>query len=745
MDVAARSQATTARGDGALREYLKSREVHRGARGVILVDAFRFVQHGAAVAAPRTLYFLSHFHSDHYTGITNRWHSDTIYCSRPTAALTQSQLGVAASCLFPMDLGRTYIFSLSTGACLECVAETPHHPRVQALLTAPVCAAQRREHDIVAVRLIPANHCPGAVMLLFSSPAFGTVLHTGDFRFNGSREAWQQSLLSPASRRAYVAPLTQPRRRAGQLDSAGVPTVPDYEQFIADDAALQEVARGQLLDVLYLDNTFCAPAYRFPSQWDVTQTVIEALRSLFRRGAAAAPPAHSASPQRRQVRCAVLIGSYTIGKERVALALRDAFPPAQLPTVPHDGEPHRGGGGESPQPSPWRVHVSPSRHAMLSSIGFFADCFAALEAVDDGAVAGAACKPEGGTTTGSTRRTARVDDVAVLLPEQLPHHGASQNGRCDSGAGAHAVASADGGADHLPAAATAVDVEHLLSVVLVSMANVGYRAVAALATGATPDVVDVEDGMALDLHRYDRVLVVEPTGWCKRCTSRDVSDKYTILRVPYSEHCGFHELLQFVKLVNPTRIVPTVSEESFAQHEALFVEQASRLRSRVSNVQPITRFFSVTPVSKAAAAEMVHRDSSTGTVGPLHQAAPLSESSAFPKNCTVPDDTDGSVSGVKSSTAATACAPVAEERKRAHAEGSAAAVAQRLQPARATAPAAAVTTVASNATRTLERFFQKAKLEPATSATADTACNDDDEECQVVRIVQTVVEISDDD
>ena len=38
----------------------------------------------------------------------------------------------------------------------------------------------------VRIRLIDANHCPGASMIHISGP-LGEILHTGDFRYGGAR------------------------------------------------------------------------------------------------------------------------------------------------------------------------------------------------------------------------------------------------------------------------------------------------------------------------------------------------------------------------------------------------------------------------------------------------------------------------------------------------------------------------------------------------------------------------------
>jgi DNA cross-link repair 1A protein len=96
-------------------------------------------------------YFLTHFHSDHYGGITKRWDAGIIYCSLETANLVHQKLGVDRKYLHPL------------GLMTPTIIESKGRP--------------------VSVTLMDANHCPGAVMFLFEVGK-RRILHVGDFRWN---------------------------------------------------------------------------------------------------------------------------------------------------------------------------------------------------------------------------------------------------------------------------------------------------------------------------------------------------------------------------------------------------------------------------------------------------------------------------------------------------------------------------------------------------------------------------------
>ncbi|CAO3593414.1 unnamed protein product [Absidia cylindrospora] len=101
-------------------------------------------------------YFLTHFHGDHYGGLNHAWYAGPIYCSQVTANLVVKELDVEEKylCVLPMN-EPTYV-----------------HPHVK-------------------VTLIDANHCPGSVLFIFDVQQMGNTssswvrhLHTGDFRAN---------------------------------------------------------------------------------------------------------------------------------------------------------------------------------------------------------------------------------------------------------------------------------------------------------------------------------------------------------------------------------------------------------------------------------------------------------------------------------------------------------------------------------------------------------------------------------
>ncbi|ETW01867.1 hypothetical protein, variant 3 [Aphanomyces invadans] len=113
----------------------------------IVVDGFQYANPSLS-----TVYFLSHFHSDHYTGLTKAFSAGMIYCTAVTAKLVLHCLGVNKKYVHPLPLNQPYVLPDQQGQ----------------------------------VTLIEANHCPGAALILFQLRGGKAYLHTGDFRFDPS-------------------------------------------------------------------------------------------------------------------------------------------------------------------------------------------------------------------------------------------------------------------------------------------------------------------------------------------------------------------------------------------------------------------------------------------------------------------------------------------------------------------------------------------------------------------------------
>ncbi|KPJ61741.1 MAG: hypothetical protein AMS15_05920 [Planctomycetes bacterium DG_23] len=151
------------------------------------------------------VYFLTHFHGDHIRGLKTYWRSNLygeglIYTSRVTARLLLHLVKVRPEFIRPVEPGQT--LSIESGG------------------------------NKVDVKAFDANHCPGALMLLFQSEG-KKIFYTGDFRLSHEMR----------KRLAQYAPL----------------------------------------DWLYIDSTYTHPRYRFPPQEDALTQIIEMVeRNLHR-------------------------------------------------------------------------------------------------------------------------------------------------------------------------------------------------------------------------------------------------------------------------------------------------------------------------------------------------------------------------------------------------------------------------------------------------------------------------------
>ncbi|XP_052779914.1 5' exonuclease Apollo-like [Mya arenaria] len=98
------------------------------------------------------VFFLTHLHGDHVTGLTSSWNSP-IYCSEVTEQLLLQRYGIKSELIHSLQIGEPEIVYLD-----------------------------EVQQEQMTVTALDANHCPGAVMFLMEG-YFGTILHTGDFRY----------------------------------------------------------------------------------------------------------------------------------------------------------------------------------------------------------------------------------------------------------------------------------------------------------------------------------------------------------------------------------------------------------------------------------------------------------------------------------------------------------------------------------------------------------------------------------
>ena len=81
----------------------------------IIVDNFNFAK---ITKKTGYVYFLSHMHSDHYMGLSNKWDFGNIYCSKMTAILLQN-LYPKLQNIIGLELGQEHKILINPSACSQ--------------------------------------------------------------------------------------------------------------------------------------------------------------------------------------------------------------------------------------------------------------------------------------------------------------------------------------------------------------------------------------------------------------------------------------------------------------------------------------------------------------------------------------------------------------------------------------------------------------------------------------------------
>ncbi|KAL9656463.1 hypothetical protein ABK040_005227 [Willaertia magna] len=134
----------------------------------------------------------------------------------------------------------------------------------------------------VEFAFLDANHCPGSSLILFKVNSTGKAfLHTGDMRFDRSK------MLNCEALRPYI--------RSELLDDG------DNEE--EKDGCNGDKKKNMKLESIFLDTTYCDPFYTFPKQVEAIEFISNIIEMKLKD---------------KKKKYLILIGTYQIGKERIA-------------------------------------------------------------------------------------------------------------------------------------------------------------------------------------------------------------------------------------------------------------------------------------------------------------------------------------------------------------------------------------------------------------------------------------------
>lgn len=187
-----------------------------------MVDGFRYQNSGCRS------YLLTHFHSDHTTGLTRSFAAGFIYCTPVTARLLRKDMRLPAHCICELPMDKPTM--------------------IEGTEVTPICA----------------NHCPGACMFLF--------------KVKSSDDCKAQVPPSFHLKQRVKVVLFQ-EDKAATNTLVAVPSTPEHPHYCSlqvilhtgdmrwnDSMAQHPALKGQTIDMLFMDTTYAKPNHTHPPQ-----------------------------------------------------------------------------------------------------------------------------------------------------------------------------------------------------------------------------------------------------------------------------------------------------------------------------------------------------------------------------------------------------------------------------------------------------------------------------------------------
>ncbi|KAG5421785.1 pso2 [Candida metapsilosis] len=267
----------------------------------VSVDAFSFAPHAII-----DKYFLTHFHADHYGGISKKWAYERVF-KDDTDYEDDSKYKRIIYCTEITGKLLTLYFSIDPRFIKQMAMDTRYKVKDYGPVdVADGGAISYEDTPGLYVTPITANHCPGAGIFLFESNGLdGTshrILHCGDFRVNT--------------------------------------TILDHPLLKRFSVASQTLEQTIKIDKVYLDTTYMNPTYNFPKQELVCDTIAQLFEhlttqeenkttnSLFNTWFGILTQSRitdfwkpSSTTIQKKKKFLILVGTYVIGKERLAIAI----------------------------------------------------------------------------------------------------------------------------------------------------------------------------------------------------------------------------------------------------------------------------------------------------------------------------------------------------------------------------------------------------------------------------------------